>query len=107
MATLKRPKIGFQAKLSLNAGRKYCHSAILLTCIKLAFVIKIFVLSIFERLFYTGFTVCRRVKKNLVSVYVLTLVLAFFPETVVYDTFYNCSSTPQTRIDHGNKRYEP
>ena len=33
------------------------HSAILLTCIKLPFVIKIFVLSIFEWPFYTGFTV--------------------------------------------------
>ena len=32
------------------------HSAILLTFIKLPFVIKIFVLSIFEWLFYTGFT---------------------------------------------------
>ena len=33
------------------------HSAILLTAIKLSFVIKIFVLSIFEWPFYTGFTV--------------------------------------------------
>ena len=33
------------------------HSAILLTFIKLPFVIKIFVLSIFERPFCTGFTV--------------------------------------------------
>ena len=33
------------------------HSAIPLTFIKLPFVIKIFVLSIFEWLFYTGFTV--------------------------------------------------
>ena len=33
------------------------HSAILLTCIKLPFFNKIFVLSIFEWLFYTGFTV--------------------------------------------------
>ena len=33
------------------------HSAILLTFIKLSFVIKIYVLSIFERPFYTGFTV--------------------------------------------------
>ena len=33
------------------------HSAILSTFIKLPFVIKIFVLSIFEWLFYTGFTV--------------------------------------------------
>ena len=33
------------------------HSAILLTFIKLPFVIKIFVFSIFEWSFYTGFTV--------------------------------------------------
>ena len=42
----KRPKIGFQDQLSLNAGHKYCrmpqgeHSAMLLTFIKLPFVIK-------------------------------------------------------------------
>ena len=61
----KRPKIGFRDQLSLNAGQKYCrmfplfcrstycrmlqrgggggHSALLLTFIKLPFVIKIFV----------------------------------------------------------------
>ena len=33
------------------------HFAILLTFLKLPFVIKIFVLSIFEWLFYTGFAV--------------------------------------------------
>ena len=33
------------------------HSAILSTFIKLPFVIKMFVMSIFEWLFYTGFTV--------------------------------------------------
>ena len=33
------------------------HSAILSAFIKLPFVIKIFVLSIFEWVFYTGFTV--------------------------------------------------
>ena len=49
----KRPKIGFQDQLSLNADQKY----ILLTFIKLPIVIKIFVLSIFEWSFYTGFTV--------------------------------------------------
>ena len=59
----KRPKIGFQDKLSLNAGQTYSrmlqgeHSAILSTFIKLPFVIKIFVLSIFEWPFYTCFTV--------------------------------------------------
>ena len=62
-ATLKETKISFQDQLSLNAGQKYCrllqgeHFAILLTFIKLPFVIKIFVLSIFEWPFYTGFTV--------------------------------------------------
>ena len=62
----KRPKNGFQDQLSLNAGKKYCrmlqgeHSAILLTFIKLPFVIKIFVLSVFEWPFYTGFTVCHK-----------------------------------------------
>ena len=60
---LKRPKICFQDQVSLNAGQKYCrmlpleHSAILLTFIKLPFVIKTFVLSIYEWPFYTGFTV--------------------------------------------------
>ena len=59
----KRQKIGFQDQLSLNAGQKYYrmlqgeHSAILSTFIKLPFVIKIFVLSIFGWPFYTGLTV--------------------------------------------------
>ena len=54
----KRPKIGFQDLLSLNAGQKYCrmlpleHSAIPSTFIKLPFGKKIFVLSIFEWPFY-------------------------------------------------------
>ena len=53
----KRPKIGFQDQLSLNAGQKYCrmlqgeHSAIFST------FVKIFILSILEWPFYTGFTV--------------------------------------------------
>ena len=59
----KRLKIGLQDQLSLNAGQKYCrmlqgeHSAILPTFIRLPFVFKIFVMSIFEWPFYTGFTV--------------------------------------------------
>ena len=40
-----------------NAPKAGEDSAILLTLIKLPFVIKIFVLSIFEWPFYTGFTV--------------------------------------------------
>ena len=59
----KRPKIGFQDHLLLNAGQKYCrmlqgeHFAVLLSFINLPFVIKIFVLSFFEWPFYTGYTV--------------------------------------------------
>ena len=59
----KKTKNGFQDRLSLNAGQKYCrmlqreHSAILPTFIKLPFVIKIFVLSIFEWPLKTGFNV--------------------------------------------------
>ena len=54
---LKRPKIGFQDQLSLNAGQKYCrmlqgeHSAILSTFIKLAFVIKLFLSGRFTQVF--------------------------------------------------------
>ena len=50
----KKTKHGFQGRLSLNAGQKYCrmlpleHSAIISTFIKLLFVIHIFVFSIFE-----------------------------------------------------------
>ena len=50
----KIPQIGIQDQLLLNAGQKYCkmlqgeHSAIFSTFINLPFVIKIFVLSIFE-----------------------------------------------------------
>ena len=59
----KRPKIGFQDQLSLNAGQKYCrmlqgeHSAKLFTFIKLSFAIKTLVLSIFEWPLKTSFTV--------------------------------------------------
>ena len=56
-------KFGLQYRLSLNAGQKYCrmlqveHSAILSTFIKLPFVIKIYVLYIFEWPLKTGFTI--------------------------------------------------
>ena len=59
----KKTKIDFQDRLFLNAGKKYCRmllgeqSAILLTFIKLSFVMKIFVKSIFEWPLKTGFTV--------------------------------------------------
>ena len=68
---VKRPlsktlKIGFQDQLSLNAGRKYCRmlQRELLTSIKLPFDITIFVLSIFEWPFYTGFTVTQKSSRS-------------------------------------------
>ena len=57
----RRPNIGFQDRLLVNAGQKYCrmlqgeHSAILSTFIKLPFVFKTFVLSMFEWPLKTGF----------------------------------------------------
>ena len=68
MDILKKTEIGFQDQLLLNAGQKHCrmlqgeHFAILSTFIKLSFVIKIFVLSISEWPFYTGFTVYEKFK---------------------------------------------
>ena len=59
----KRANNGFQDRVSPNAGQKYYrmlqreHSVILLSFIKLPFVIKIFVLSIFKWPFYAGLTV--------------------------------------------------
>ena len=59
----KKTKIGFKDQILFNAGQKYCRmlqgelSAILLAFIKLPFVIKNFVLSIFEWPLKTGFTV--------------------------------------------------
>ena len=44
------------------------HSARLPTFVKLPFVIKIFVLSIFEWPFYTGFTVLYRLYETLVCI---------------------------------------
>ena len=54
------------------------HSAILSTFIKLQFVVKIFVLSIFERLLKTGFTVPTiQVILSVIFYDVLSLRLAF------------------------------
>ena len=69
----KKQKIGFQDQLLLNASQKYCrmlqgeHFAILLTLIKLPFVIKIFVLFIFEWPLKTGFTVLYSINKHACS----------------------------------------
>ena len=61
MATLKKTKYWFKSNYRLMDFKSIAecseHSAILLKCIKLPFVIKIFVLSIFEWSFYTGLTV--------------------------------------------------
>ena len=56
----KKTKNRFSKLIIHNASRKFCrmlNSAILSTLIKLPFIINIFVLSIFGRPFYAGFTV--------------------------------------------------
>ena len=82
----KRPKIGFQDQLWLNAGWE--HSTILSTFIKLPFVIKIFAMSIFEWPFYTGFIVQHPVQaKNLnlnSFIYVLYEQLNLTPKLTCY-----------------------
>ena len=67
----RRPKLGFQDRLSLNAGQKYCrmlqrdHSAILSTFIKLPFVIKIvFCLVLIGRLRQVLLYVCPSAEGN-------------------------------------------
>ena len=58
MTTLKKTeKLVFKTNYCLMQVKSIADSAILLALIKLPFVFKIFVLSIFERLFYTDFTV--------------------------------------------------
>ena len=65
--SFKIPNNDFQDLLSLKAGQTYCrmlkgeHSALLSTFIKLSFVIKIFVLSIFEWPLKTGLTVLEQI----------------------------------------------
>ena len=54
MATLKKKKMVFKTEYGLMQRE---HSAILSTFIKLPVVNKIFVLSIFEGPFYTGYSV--------------------------------------------------
>ena len=73
------------------------HSTILMTFIKLPFVMKIFVLSIFEWPLKTGFTLLGLIPQ-----------LFFRPENVV--CFLLCciySSALQTRFIHGCKHLEP
>ena len=80
----KRPKIGFQDQLSLNAGQKCCrmlqgeHSAILLAFIKLPFVIKIFVLSNFEWPFNTGCTVLSHTHNQTTNIITESIYILFF-----------------------------
>ena len=88
-------------QLALNAGQKNCrmlpleHSAILLTFIKLPFVIKIFVLSIFEWACYTSFTVfvtgSTRRTVRILGMYIQWKSLSNF-HMVEAPTGRNCSS---------------
>ena len=105
---IKKTKIDFQDRLSLNAGQKYYrmlqgeHSAILLTFLKLPFVNNTFVLSTFELPLKTGFTVCKKNQNNRISTLIWPL---FCLENVVcflhmLHTFVY-SSARQTRFFYG------
>ena len=61
------------------------HSAILLTFIKLPFVIKKFVFSLFEWLFYTGFTVFQSYLDSLLDIK-LTIFKA--AQSVTFDLLF-------------------
>ena len=92
MACLKRPlkkktKIGFQDRLWLNAGQKYCwreHSAILSTCIKaLSYHLSLrLVLPIFEWPLKTGYTV---VSVLVIIIMFMNLRLGFLADSVDLD----------------------
>ena len=58
------------------------HSAILSTFIKLPFVIKIFVLTIFEWQFYSGFTVIVDNQDSSADTQILFLRVLFVKKTV-------------------------
>ena len=104
-------KIVFQDLLSHNTGQKYCRilqgefSAILLTFIKLPFVIKIFVLSIFEWPFYTGFTVSKHLISKIWAIWLEILILlktkmqASLCNNVLYISEYSHTFQPLTYSD--------
>ena len=58
------------------------HSAILSTFIKLPFVIKIFVLTIFEWQVYSGFTVFVDIQDSSADTQILLLRVLFVKQTV-------------------------
>ena len=60
------------------------HSAILSTFIKLPFIFKTFVMSIFERLFYTGFTVSRKKPAQMIK-YTIQLIKAHQEQMSLHD----------------------
>ena len=55
----RRQQLGFQERLSPNAGQSLEHSAIVLICLKLPSVFKIIVLSVLGWPLKTGFTLER------------------------------------------------
>ena len=95
----KKTKIGFQDRLSLNAGQKYCrmlqgeHSALLSIFIKLLHVIKIFVLSILEWTLKTGFTVfsIQMVKVYIISIEIEAIQFCIRNRSRLLRDYYYCT----------------
>ena len=104
----KRPKLVFKTNYCLMQVKSIAEcskdSAILLTFIKLPVVIKIFVLSIFEWLFYTGLTVLIRyasIKSSDKTVH-MQIPRAFIAHT--YKVFNKMKAQSNNYISSTNKR---
>ena len=76
------------------------HSAIVLTLIKLPFVIKTFVLSSFEWPFYTGFTVCdiRTYCIRVMSYFMRLLYLSHKQAVKAQTSLHSCSVLPELSL---------
>ena len=112
----KRPKVDFQDQLSLNAGQKYCrmlqgeHSAILLTFIKLPFVVKTFVLSFLSgRFSLSGLTVCvKAILNKFMLTYSTGLDVGDFVYVLIYiRTLYIRATTNLTSLRISTASPEP
>ena len=85
--TCVKRQLSKRPQLSLDAGQKYCrmlqgeHSAIILTFIKLPFVIKIFIFSIYKWSFYTDLH--RFYCSQMISVYLYLFIADFFAVIIV------------------------
>ena len=90
----------FQNKLSLNAGQEYCGMLQYFRPIKLPFVIKVFVLSIFEWPFYTGFTVFQNQYKTKYNLCLLSKSSQNFIQDPLTEGMRIIQHTSKTKVEN-------